>query len=426
MIGLLAALAGPAQAESAWVLGQGEGVVYGGAGLSTFRYGAAGTLRDRQLRFRGDTYLGWGLGRSVQVSLDAPFVHNRLIDHPDHPVRPCGTDFCDDVTTVGESGLHLRWGALGGSTRLVLGAGVRTDFWNAGTRGRWANAGFGGTSLVGEAIVARDVGPIELLARGYYAFAVAPNPWPLDHTGGALQIGWSGPVRVEAFATGSARLGGVEYGPDWTDGTPDEWIWASLAYRDVQAGGKLSIPLGDRAGLHASAQRVVWQQNGPKDTWSGTLGVHRMFGGAPSLDLPPDAQKLTWDDQDLETIVTELYALETTGTTIGHLVLQVDPQDGARLLDGEAWAYPGPVTNTPPMIELLSQISSNFPPISGVEVDRFEVSATDVTLVVRFPSEEAWILTIGPLRYALPDAELVERETLDDGTLLITIHSTRP
>ncbi|MCP4807808.1 MAG: hypothetical protein GY913_09740 [Proteobacteria bacterium] len=410
-----------AHAESAWVLGQGEGVVYGGAGLSTFHYGASGNLRDRQLRFRGDTYMAWGLGRSVQISLDAPLVHNRVVDHVDHPPRPCSTDFCSNVTTIGESGLHLRWGVLGGQTRLVLGAGVRTDAWNAGTRGRWANAGFGGTSVLGEVVVARDLGPIELLGRGYYSLAIQPNPWPLDHTGGLVQLGaWTGPVHVEAFGTFHTRLGGVEYGDGWADGTPDEWIWATLNYREVQAGGKLSIPLGEQAGLHVSAQRVLWQQNGPKDTWSGAIGVHRMLGKATA---PPDAELVRWKDADLETVAGDLYDLEQT-RSVGKLVIQVDERNGERLLDAEAWVYDTP--STTPAIQVLAQVSKNFPPIAGVEVHRFELDLHTVTLDIDFPNDEALLLTVGPLRYALPDAEEVSRETLDDGTLRVRVTASRP
>ena len=412
------ALVGLAQAESAWVLGAGEGVVYGGAGLSTFHYGASGNLRDRQLRTRVDAYGAVGFGPGLQVSLDAPFVHNRLIDHPDHPPRPCGTDFCANTTSVGEAGLHLRWAVLGGATRLVVGAGVRSDAWNAGTRGRWTNAGFGGTVGVGEVVAARDIGPIEVLGRGYYAWA--PQAWLLDHTGALVQVGGGSRVRVEGFGTFHTRLGGVEYGDGWTDDLPAEWIWAQLNYREVQAGGKLSIPLGDRAGVHASAQRVVWQQNGPKDTWSGALGVHRMLG-EPAVF--PDAEIVRWDDVDLETVATELYDLEQE-RHVGRLVIQVDPQDGERLLDGEAWLY----DNVPgePTIALLAQVSKNLPPIPGVEVDRFEVDLESVILVVDFPSEEALLLTVGPLRYALPDAEPIERQDLDDGTLRVTIRASRP
>jgi hypothetical protein len=290
---MLLALLPLALAESADTLSQGASVVYAGLGSSTFQYGSSGELRDRQARARLDTYAALGLGRRLQLAVDAPLVRTGiLIDHEDRP--PCREDRADDwcapVTTLGESGLHGRLRLGGGDTRGAVDVGLRSDRWNAWQRARWTNAGQGATTLVASGVFGQKLGRADLVAYGRYGFVIGQpvelstgltERLPYDWVAGGLQLGLpTGALWSQASVTGFSRLGGEDFGSSWTETYPSAWIWSGLAYRELRGELKTSIPLGDSSGLHLSLGRVLVAANGPRDAWDASVGVHRYWGGS--------------------------------------------------------------------------------------------------------------------------------------------------
>jgi len=288
----LAWLSTPAAAESAGTLPAGAAVVYGGLGVGTFHYGSSGAIRDRQWRTRADLYGAYGVSDRLQLSLDGPFVVNGVQDDPAE--GPCPTegyegDYCDTTVSLGEIGLHARYRFTDGP-KLVAGLGVRTDAWNADTRQRWTNAGLGTTSLVGSLIGGHDWESFGLVAAAHYRLTfgrvvdagLGEVDLPGDEIVGQLEARVpAGPVELHASVGGVSRLAGVEYGDEYIDYyrlTEDRW--ASLRYRALRAEAKVSVPLGDFAGLHVAAGRVLIAANGPRDATDLSVGVHRY--------LPPD------------------------------------------------------------------------------------------------------------------------------------------
>jgi len=292
---LTAALAAsplPARAESAWLQPEGEAVGYVGLGLGTFAVGASGLPRDRQLRSRLDTYAAFGLPRGLQLSVDAPLMHNRALQDP--ALGPCPAAACAPVSTVGEVGVHLRAPLWSGGSRGVAGLGLRTDAWNVGTRDRWTNAGLGSTALVGSLVGEGGRGPWGAGAAAHYSLVFGrPSTvgdggrWPADLASGSAWLArQQGAHRIEIGLQGAARLGGLEY---------DDWVqpyltasdrWAALAWRALQAQAKWSLALGPDAGLHLGLSRVIAQANGPADLTDLSLGLHRRFGRRGG-DAPP-------------------------------------------------------------------------------------------------------------------------------------------
>lgn len=274
-----------ALAETATTLDAGRAVVYSGLGLGSFATGSSGLDRDRQWRARVDLYGALGLAHRLQLSLDLPLMHTWVQPLPDRGPCPTASDYCDPVTTVGESGLHARYQVLHQPLDLSAGLGLRSDAWNAGTRDRWTNAGLGVTSLVGSLLAGRGWGRFTATGWAHYALVFgravevpdAPR-LPADAlvTGLAGQLAWR-PATVELAITSFLRLGGVEY-EDWVgvySSTEDRW--AALAYRDVAARLKLSLPLGEQSGLHLSAGRVLWADNGPRDALDLSAGLHHSW-----------------------------------------------------------------------------------------------------------------------------------------------------
>jgi hypothetical protein len=285
----IALITGLALAESAGTLPAGSAVAYGGLALGSFQYGSSGLIRDRQLRARADLYGAVGLTDRLQLSLDAPVMRTWVLELEDR--GPCPTDgyegdYCDPVTGVGEAGLHARYRVASG---LVVGAGVRSDAWNAGTRQRWTNIGLGTTSLVGSLIVGRERERLGVVGAAHYRLTLGRAvdaglgevSLPGDTVAGLVELRYSPPqIRPEfrLALSGMSRLWGVEYGPEYVDYyrlTPDRW--ASLAYRELKGAAQVSLPLEDHSGLHLSFSRVIVAANGPKDAMDLSLGFHRYF-----------------------------------------------------------------------------------------------------------------------------------------------------
>jgi len=292
---IAALLSAPAAcAESAHTLPGGAATVYAGAGLGTFQYGSSGLSRDRQWRARVDLYGAYGLSDRLQLSLDAPLVRNWVQDDPGEGPCPTGAyegDYCDPVTGAGEAGLHARYRLVQGPPRLVAGLGVRGDPWNAGTRGRWTNAGLGCVSAVASLIAGVDgsAGGVGLgaVANGHYRLTLGRAvdaglgevALPADEVSAALE-GWAARDALR-FGLGLgyvARLWGVEYGDDYVDHYRHvQDRWASLQYRALRGEARASWAIAEAAGLHLAAGRVLIAANGPKDALDVSLGMHRYF-----------------------------------------------------------------------------------------------------------------------------------------------------
>lgn len=284
-----ALLAQSAHAESFDTLSAKAAVVYGGVGVGSFRYGSSGMPRDRQWRARADAYGALGLTDRLQISLDGPFAVNWVQENPDE--GPCPTDgyegdYCDTTATVGEVGLHARY-RLSSFPALTAGLGVRTDAWNAETRRRWTNAGLGTTSLVGSLITGHRWENLSLVAAAHYRLTfgrlvdagLGEISLPGDEIVGQLEVAVpAGPLTLQAGVGGVSRLDGVAYGDEYIDYyrfTEDRW--ASLRYRALRGEAKVSVPLGDVAGLHIALGRVIVADSGPKDATDVSIGVHRYF-----------------------------------------------------------------------------------------------------------------------------------------------------
>lgn len=281
-------------ADSATTLPGGSAVVYGGAGVNTFQYGSSGLIRDRQWRLRADFYGAVGLSERAQLSLDGPFVQTFVQDLGDR--GPCPSDayegdYCDPVTTAGEVGLTGRYALSRDTVKSVVELGVRTDAWNAGTRGRWTNAGLGTTSLVGGLLGEAhrtwegvDIGVVagaryRLVAGRDVDAGLGAERLPGDAVHGVVELSArSGRTTGQLGLSGMSRLAGVEFGPDYVDYyrlTQDRW--ASLRYRELRGEAKLSRALSDNAGVHLTVGRVLVARNGPRDALDVSLGVHRYF-----------------------------------------------------------------------------------------------------------------------------------------------------
>lgn len=253
-----------------------------GGALDTFHYGSSGELRDRQLRMRLDLY-GHVMRGAWTLAFDAPVVHNRILDAPSTPPLPCSSDYCANVTSIGEATLQVRHATNDWLTPMLA---VRSDVWNAGTRGRWANAGQGSTSLVATLGLSLRPGAWQISARPYYALVIgtpvetgAGVEWlPPDHTGGSVgvarSLGWTwSELKVRGFT----RLGGVDFGPEWTEIYPSEWVWSGLRYGELRLEARTGVEVRG-VWVSTSVNRVVVQRNGPKDSWQFTLGVSRRLG----------------------------------------------------------------------------------------------------------------------------------------------------
>jgi len=226
------------------------------------------------MRYRLDLY-GQVVRGPWTLAADAPLMHNRILDDPATPPVPCSSDYCANLTSVGEAGLELRYTRAWVTPMLA----VRTDFWNAGTRHRWANAGLGATSVVGRVGLVANPGEWRLSAVPYYALVIGTEVngerLPYDHTGAALTAAHSlGPTWTEVTLSGMTRLGGVDHGPEWTAAYGPEWIWAGLRYQELRAEVKTGMEIrGLWWSLYAS--RVLVQRNGPRDAWSFGVGAAR-------------------------------------------------------------------------------------------------------------------------------------------------------
>lgn len=281
-------LLAPARAESAGTLPAGSATIYGGAGIGTFRYGSSGLERDRQWRARADLYGAIGLGERLQLSLDGPLAVNWVQERSG--VGPCPTDgyegdYCDTTATAGEVGLHARYRLTPGPG-LAAELGLRSDAWNAGTRQRWTNAGLGTTSLVGGLIGGWSSSRWGLVGAARYRLTfgrivdagLGEVELPGDEVSGLVEVSYRPGLSYTLGLGGVARLWGVEYGEEYVDYyrlTPDRW--ASLAWRALRAEVKVSAPLGETAGLHLAAGRVIAAANGPRDITDVSVGVHRWF-----------------------------------------------------------------------------------------------------------------------------------------------------
>ena len=280
-----------ARAESASTLPAGGRVVYGGVGVTTFEYGSAAIIRDRQYRARLDLFAAAGLTERWELRAALPVFQTWVQEHADRGPCPSSSDYCDPTTGAGEAYLAVRRQLVSSSVKLAAEAGGFTDIWNAQTRSRWTNVGqgtWGGTAalLLGGQLPAGTMG---FVAQTRYTLVVgrqvdgSESRLPSDGLGGGIE-GWAqrGKLRAELGLSGFTRLGGIPYGSEWVS----EWLgsedrWAALQYREIVARGKLSVSLSESTGLHISAGRVLWAWSGPKDALDVGVGVHKYWSAAP-------------------------------------------------------------------------------------------------------------------------------------------------
>lgn len=276
----------PAVAGETGGLDRGALSVYAGVGVDTFRLGASGVPRDRQLRTSLDLYGAVGLGRGFQLAVDAPVVAVRVLDDPAQGPCPGADAWCGPVTTVGEAGLTGRLRGAAGPWSGAAELSLRTDAWNAPTRGWWTNAGQGTSRVAAQVAGARGFGervPIEVGARVGYGLVFGRLVTldgdevrvPADTLGGAVMGEVRpGPWSVGLGASGWTRLWGLPWGPEWQQqlaGSED--LWAALRYREVRAEVRAGRSLGRGVGIYARGSRVLWADSGPADDTQVGVGV---------------------------------------------------------------------------------------------------------------------------------------------------------
>lgn len=290
-----------ARAESAGVIPAGAGVLYSGAGVTTFNQmtqDGAVITRDREVRLRGDVYGALGLARRLQLSASVPVVASFMVD--DSSRLPCpgllqDEGYCETYVTAGQGRVDLRYQVLQRGANTTLGIAADVDNWNANRRGQFNSAGSGRTMLEALAVVGgplADSGAWTLdgLMLGGFGYFLAPDVTSAD---GSTTVKAPGDtvrasVELRAHRQGLAvevgghvvqRLSGVDLDSEWID----EWFpssldrWNVLHYRGISASGKVSLDLPNNSGVHIGVYRVVAVDNGASNTTDLTVGWHRYF-----------------------------------------------------------------------------------------------------------------------------------------------------
>lgn len=273
-----------AGAESPATLPAGSTTVYGGLGVSTWRWGMSGNRRDPAAIGRVDAFAAHGLSDRTELRGSLPLLASWIVDDPS--LRPCPTtrgQYCDGVVAPGALDLGVRWRAVDTVFGWTLAAGVRGDPWLAPTRTRYLN--------VGQGVVGPTVGTIVGATGDHVGVVVASDLWgtpgravpgtdrraPAPTVTAALELqARTGPVWWSASTQLVHRLGGVDYGPAYLrDLYPTSERWGVVRFGQASVGLKASIAVSDMVGVHVAASRPYWTRNGPRDLTDGSVGVHR-------------------------------------------------------------------------------------------------------------------------------------------------------
>ncbi len=286
-MGLLLLLTTIATAAPA-LLPAGSAALYGGGGVSTWRWGMSGNRRDPAAIARIDTWAGVGLTDYLQLSGGAPLVASTIA--ADAPFRPCPSaeeGYCRGVVSVGDAHalLHVgsRWRGLTGR----VAAGPRSDAWNAATRTRYVNVGQGTWGGVAEASGGGQHQGIGGFVEGRYVARLGRPVEGLEGRFPSDAVQWSaaahgdlGVVRLQGAVHGHHQLGGVDYGPDYLQRFYDTGErWGVVAFRQVRVEAKVSVATSDHTGVHVTASRAVHTLNGPRDHTDVALGAHVWMPG---------------------------------------------------------------------------------------------------------------------------------------------------
>jgi hypothetical protein len=270
------------------LLPSGSSAVYGGVGVSTWRWGMSGNRRDPAAIGRVDTWAGHGLGDHLQLTGGVPLVASAIVGSTPHPPCPRASDdddYCDGVVSLGDAHALLHVGTRWRRVEGRLAAGPRTDVLTAGTRTRYVNVGQGtwGGLLEGSLGVAHQ--GLSAFVEGRYVARLGrpvdglPGRYPSDAAQGTVAAaGRSGAFTLQLAVHGHRQLRGVEYGPVYLQryyDTPERW--GVVAFRQVRAEGKLSWATSDRSGVHLTVSRAVHTRNGPHDHADVGLGMHLWF-----------------------------------------------------------------------------------------------------------------------------------------------------
>jgi len=302
---LAAGLTGDARAESAGTLPSGADVVYLGVGGATYASidvndGAAVSegARDRAYKLRLDTYYAHGFTDRFQLSAwAAPAAAGFVTDTAGLPCPDIGErggayeGYCDPTVSVGEVGVQARYRLSRGDWRVTAGLAALGDPWNAGTRGRYTAVGVGTLGLAPGLYLGRDFElggrPSGVVAYANYIWRLTPTleegslagQTPPDVAGGGVEwrLGfgrWTGQLAV----AGGSRVGGLLWNEPFVDEYwPTDERWLALRDRYLKAEAKASLALGDSAGLHLSAGRMLLATNTSETLTDVAIGVHRYF-----------------------------------------------------------------------------------------------------------------------------------------------------
>lgn len=269
------------------LLPAGSTTLYGGGGLSTWRWGMTGNRRDPAGIARLDTWAGHGLGDHLQLTGGVPLVASGIVQGAPYAPCPAPDATCDGVVTVGDVHALLHVGSTWRRTAFRLAAGPRSDAWNAPTRARYVNVGQGtwGGLLEGSAGVGLE--RLALFTEGRYVARLGRPVDGLAFRAPADAVQWTaaaaprlGPLTLQGAVHGHHQLAGVDVGDADQRrlyGTVERW--SVVAFEQVRAELKLSMPLSDRTGLHLAASRPLWTRNGPRDLTDLAVGAHAWFPG---------------------------------------------------------------------------------------------------------------------------------------------------
>lgn len=232
-----------------------------------------------------------GVRPGAEVELRVPIERARVLDQAACREAAPDEGWCQTSQGLGDVEGHLKVRLLdelyGSPVTLAINAGFRSGEAYADRRHRLTTLGDGQTDL-GAGL---SIGRTDVLGRGWYRLSVdgrywrrldAPDrPLPDEVAGAVAAIFTVHPsFSVGPAASGLFRLGGESLA---TADPAEADLWASLAARQVQVGGKLGV-YGQGRGptLSVTVLRTVLAQNNPVDEMVYSAGLGWFFRARPT------------------------------------------------------------------------------------------------------------------------------------------------